>query len=301
MTINATQHDRLLTIVLDCLGDQGAEVLEGGWAVRTGSGGVLGLVNLAQELAGIPDEEWPEIIRSRVTSLVGVDRDLPADYAAAGPRLRVRLSADGSVPGWAAFRRVCDGLDETLMMRNEVGCITVPPAQSEVWGVSLDRMWEDARQQTTWDEPRERRILAKGDMRMVWVRANFFASSVLLDLAHLLSPGNRFGALAMVPCRDALLYTEVVDERVALATAGMIEIGSQWYVDGPGSISPEVFWYRPDRTITRVVRVEGTEFITCWDAEFSRVLAQIEREQNERNQIERRGASPMKRRKRTTP
>jgi hypothetical protein len=50
-----------------------------------------------------------------------------------------------------------------------------------------------------------------------------------------------------------------------------------------------------------VVRVEGTEFITCWDAEFSRVLAQIEREQNERNQIERRGASPMKRRKRTTP
>jgi hypothetical protein len=286
MNMSAIQRERLLSIVLECLADEGAEALEDGWAVRTTDGRVLGLVNLAQELATIPETEWPEIVGSRVSMLRSVDRELPIDYAIAGPRLRVRLSADGSDPGWTVYRRVCDGLDETLMMRNEVGCITVPPAQADVWGVSLDRMWKDARQHTIWDEPRERRILAKGEMRIVWVRANFFASTVLLDLAHLLSPGNRFGALAMVPCRDALLYTEVLDERIALSTAGMIEIGSQWYVDGPGSISPEVFWCRPDHTITRVVRVEGTEFITCWDGEFSRVLAQIEQQQLERRPIQ---------------
>ena len=66
------------------------------------------------------------------------------------------------------------------MMRNDVGCITVSPSQIEAWGVTVDRAFKDARQQTIWDEPRERRILARGDSKIVWVRANFFASSVLL-------------------------------------------------------------------------------------------------------------------------
>lgn len=278
MGLSVDQHNRLLSLVLSCLPDQGAEICDGGWAVSTAGGGVFGLVNLAQELTGIPEEEWPGIVRSRVETLQAVGRQLPADYAIAGPRLRVRLSPDGSNPGWAAHRPVCDGLDETLVMRNEVGCITVPPDQARVWGVPLDAMWNDARQRTMWDEPRERKILAKGRMRIVWVRAGFFASSVLLDLAPLLSASNLHGALAMVPCRDALLYTEVRDEQIALSASGMIEIGSQWYVDGPGSISPDVFWYRPDRTLTRVVRVEDRQYRTCWDNEFSAALARLEAE-----------------------
>jgi hypothetical protein len=200
----------------------------------------------------------------------------PPDFAQAGPNLRVRLSADGSKPGWAAYRNICDGLDEVLMMRNEVGAITVSPGQVELWGVSLERALDQAREQTIWDEPRERVVMARGDSRLVWVRANFFASSVLLSLGHLLSARNEFGAVAMAPCRDALLYTEIADERITASVAGMIEVGSQWFVDGPGSISPEVFWYRKDGTITRLVKAADKEYVPCWGSEFSEVLAQLE-------------------------
>ncbi|MGQ0847869.1 MAG: hypothetical protein ACT4OP_01880 [Actinomycetota bacterium] len=273
-SISTDQHNRLLSIVLGAVGD-GAEVIEDGWAVTVpGSGGVLGLGNLAQELTTLPEEDWSDYINDRIERLTGLRPELPSEYPPA--RLRVRLSADASDPGWAAYRPVCEGLDETLMMRNEVGCITVSPDQVNAWGVSLDRAWADARRHTIWDEPRERRILARGDLRLVWVRANFFASSVLVDLAHLLSPHNRFGALAMVPTRDALLYVEVSDDRVVPATAAMLEIGSQWYVDGPGSISPEVFWYRADQTISRVVKVSDHRYEPCWGKDMSAVLAELE-------------------------
>ncbi|HUP16434.1 MAG TPA: hypothetical protein VM848_10365 [Acidimicrobiia bacterium] len=274
-SISTTQHEQLLSIVLDHLGRDNVEVLEGGWAVRDRRGGVYGLVNLAQELAAIPESEWIERIGERLAMLGAISPEFPADYEQAGPNLRVRLSADGSEPGWAAYRRICDGLDEVLMMRNDVGCITVSPAQIESWGVSPDRAFKDARQQTIWDEPRERRILARGDSKIVWVRANFFASSVLLALDHLLSRKNLFGAVAMAPCRDALIYTEVSDERITASVAGMIEIGGQWFVDGPGSISPEVFWYQRDGTISRLVKAVGCEFVPCWGPDFSDVLAQL--------------------------
>jgi len=275
-SINTTQHEQLLSIVLDHLGRDEVEVLEGGWAVRDRRGGVYGLVNLAQELSDIPEDEWPVRVGERLTMLGAISPEFPPDYEQAGPNLRVRLSADGSDPGWAAYRRICDGLDEILMMRNDVGCITVSPPQIDSWGVSVDRAFKDARQQTIWDEPRERRILARGDSRLVWVRANFFASSVLLSLDHLLSPKNQFGAVAMAPCRDALLYTEVNDDRITASVAGMIEIGSQWFVDGPGSISPEVFWYQRDGKISRLVKAVGREFVPCWGTEFSQVLARLE-------------------------
>lgn len=276
--ITAEQHQRLLAIVLECLEGRNVEVLEGGWAVADHDrGGVYGLVNLYQELQGIPDEEWPGHVQARLTSLGELTPDLPATYEAAAPRLRIRLSPDGSDPGWAAYRRVCDGLDQILMMRNEVGCVTVGEETVAGWGVSLDAVFAEALARTVWDEPRERRVLAQADLRLVWIRANFFASSVLLHLQHLLSPKNRYGALAMAPCRDALLYTEIKDDRVVRAAAGLIEVGNQWFATGPGSISPDVFWARTDGTVVRVVEAKELGYEPCWGRDFSAVLAELER------------------------
>lgn len=275
--ITAEQHQQLLQIVVDCLEERDVEVLEDGWAVADReTGGVYGLVNLAQELVGIPEADWPEIVGERITALASLSPSLPAHYETAAPRLRIRLSPDGSKPGWAAYRSICDGLDQTLMMRNEVGCITVGEDAVAGWGVSLDRAFSDAMERTIWDEPRERRVLAQGDLRIVWVRGNFFASSLILHLQPLLSVKNRFGALAMAPCRDALLYTEIKDDRVVRAAAGLVEVGSDWFVNGPGSISPDVFWYRQDGSLARVVRADGRGYEPCWERDFSAVLAQLD-------------------------
>jgi hypothetical protein len=199
-----------------------------------------------------------------------------ADYVQAAPRLRIRLTADASQPGWAVSRPVCPGLDQMLMLRNEVGCETVNDEQLASWGQPADQVWADARLHTIWDEPRERRILARDRTRIVWVGQSFFASSLLLGLDHLLAPTTRFGALAMVPCRDALLYVEMAGVEVVEEAAAMMEIGSQWFVDGPGSISPDLFWYRPGGTVERIAHVVGRGYQSCWSEEFSAALADLD-------------------------
>ncbi len=276
-------HQQLLSIVRDALAPHEVEVQADGWSVHDRTiGASFGLVNLAQSLDSIPEEEWPDLVGEWVGRLLSTTPIEIADYGQAAPRLRVRLAADASQPGWAVHRPVCDGLDEMLMLRNDVGCETVNDDQVQKWGVPVDRVWQDARQHTIWDESRERRILAKGATRVVWVRSSFFASSVLLDLDHLLSRSNRHGALAMVPCRDALLYVEMDSTDIAHNAADMMEIGSQWYVDGPGSISPDIFWYRPGGPIERVAKVKDRHYESCWGAEFSAALAELERDSKPR-------------------
>jgi hypothetical protein len=155
--------------------------------------------------------------------------------------------------------------------------------------VGADLAFAAALERTVWDEPRERRVLAKGDLRLSWVRASFFASSLLLDLRHLLTAKNRYGALAMVPCRDALLFAEIEDDRIVRAAASMIEVGGQWYSDGPGSISPDVFWFRRDGSITRVVKAADGGYDPCWGRDFSAVLADLEPHRSPRSPSTKKG------------
>ncbi|MDP3984401.1 MAG: hypothetical protein Q8Q52_05250 [Acidimicrobiia bacterium] len=270
-------HQLLLQVVLDNLKGHDVVVNDEGWSVFDHTiGASFGLVNLAQSLDIVPEEEWPERVGDWINRLVQTRPTELPDYQQAAARLRIRLAADASQPGWAVHRRICDGLDEMLMLRNDVGCETVNEEQLASWGQPPERVWADARQHTIWDEARERRLLARGRTRVVWVRNSFFASSVLLSLDHLLRPKNPHGALAMVPCRDALLYVEMDDAEVVHDAAAMMEIGSQWYVDGPGSISPDVFWYRPGGLIERVARVENRLYQSCWGSDFSAALAALE-------------------------
>jgi hypothetical protein len=270
-------HQYLLDLVKEQLGDHQIVVEDDGWTVKDETAGaVFGLVNLAQHLDGIDEGLWQDRVGDWVQRLLRIRPAEPADYHQAAPRLRVRLAADASEPGWAVHRPVCDGLDEMLMLRNDVGCETVNEEQLAKWGQPIEQVWKEAREHTIWDETRQRRILARGKTRVVWVRDSFFASSLLLHLDHLLSRRNEHGALAMAPCRDALLYVEMANTDVVHQAAAMMEIGLQWFVDGPGSISPDLFWYRQGGHIERVARAEGPGYQSCWGPEFSRALAALE-------------------------
>jgi hypothetical protein len=173
---------------------------------------------------------------------------------------------------------VCDGLDKLLLYAGEHWALTVAEDVLEKWGVPADQVWAEALEHTILDEPRDRCIIAKGNVRLVWVRHSFYASSVLLAMDHLLSPGNRFGAVVMVPVRDALLYSEVNDERIVHEAAAIIDIGGRWYVDEPGPISPDLFWYRKTpngHLISRIVKEVDRRYQPCWGADFSAALAEL--------------------------
>jgi hypothetical protein len=272
----AEQHQRLIDLVLSRVGD-GATVAADGLAIAGPGGAVMGLTNLAKTVRDLPESEWIRAIEPYLP-LFKSPPEVPARWSDAKSNLRIRLAADASDPGWAVYRRVCEGLDQMLLWKTNCGAVTVSEQNIETWQIEPDEVWRAALEHTIWDEPRQRRILEKDGVRIVWVRHSFWASSVLLSLGHLLSPVNRFGAVVMVPVRDALLYAEVNDERVVHASAAMIDLGGRWFVDDPGAISPDLFWYRTTSTgkdISRIVRERNRRYEPCWGSAFSEALAEL--------------------------
>lgn len=236
--------------------------------------------NMAANLAKIHREQWPDYVAWHFGRLVDSGPpELPSRYSEVRKRLRVRLASDSWVeqlPFQKIARPVADDLHEVLMLSLDGTAVSVPPESLDAWDEPLDKLWQDARENTLWDEPRERRMAIRptGE-RFVWVRGSWWVASLLLDLGRYLSPRNPHGAAAMVPVRDALFFHEITDQGVADSVAGMMELGLQFHLEGPDSISPHVYWWR-DGKIRRVVAYENGRIRSAWDRDFKRVLAQLD-------------------------
>jgi hypothetical protein len=274
--LTETDLSQLRQLVADYFSAQGCEVVIDKWHARSGER-LFGLINLFQEAAHIDREKWPDYIRWHFGVFERVDMELPATYELVAPRLRVRLAADEQARHYhpTVIRQVCDGLSQLLMVRFDSGSFTMPPTAWSRWEVSPDLAWKDAVDNTVWDEPRERRLaISPSGVRLGWIGGGWYASSMLLDLGRFVPARLQHGAMVMAPCNDALLFAHL-DERTPEAFAALLEFGGRWYVDGPHSISPDVFWWRPGR-IERLTANDGKHWQPCWGEEFSKALADLD-------------------------
>ncbi len=232
------------------------------------SRGRYGLINLSQHLARVPEADWPSLVHAHFERLAGVSIDFPARYDAARPRLRVRLAPDdaASLP---VARQVADGLVEVLMMKIPVGGMSVTEQALAGWSTDLAQVWADARQATLWDEPRDRSLLVSPrGHRFTRIEGSFWTSSLLLDLGRFLPVTATAGALTVIPCQDLLIFRPVDGEPV---WPDLVSLGSAMYRLGPGSISPDVFWWC-EGTIERVVKWTKKGPLPVWSDRFRSAL-----------------------------
>lgn len=121
--------------------------------------------NLAANLARIDRKRWSEYVAWHFTHLLsGGPPELPMTYDEVRRRLRVRVATDAFVDGLPyrdIVRPLGADLHEMLMVSIDRAAVTVPPDSVEAWGQPFERLWADARQNTLWEEPRERRSLLK--------------------------------------------------------------------------------------------------------------------------------------------
>lgn len=235
--------------------------------------------NLAANLARINQDDWADYVAWHFGHAAGGPPELPSSYAEVRKRLRIRLAADAwvdALPYRDIARPVAEDLQEVLMISIDEGATSVPPDSIEAWGEPMERLWADARENTLWDEPRERRAMLKptGE-RFTWVRGSWWSASMLLDLGRYLSPRYRNGAVAMVPVRDALLFHEIVDETAVPSLVAMAELGVRFCLDGPDSISPHLYWWR-DGEIQQVLSYQDDGgLIPVWGPDFKEMLAEL--------------------------
>lgn len=230
------------------------------WMVPPGGDAVeqFGLQNLAQVCHQVGQPGFAEVIRNHFDSMWKGrdDRDtaeaLSDDLERALPYLKLRLYRAEMLERTGAdlvSREVAPGLAAVLCFDLPQTVATVGPNALQSWGVSLEDLWEPALSNVR-GEPgvsRTDQALAGGSTIAALTGDSFFTASRLLALEDSLDTPSSFGALVSVPHRHALLFHPIVDTRVFEAIAALLPMTRGMHAEGPGSISPELYWWRPGR------------------------------------------------------
>jgi hypothetical protein len=139
-----------------------------------------------------------------------------------------------------------EGLIETLVYDLPGSVRTVPPDHVRKWGMSPEELFRLGLANVKAEPPPAKQIfdVGKGAAIQALVGDSFFTASHALFLEEHLAPPPPFGALVAVPHRHAVLYHPIENMRVIGAVNSMIPIAFGMYQEGPGSLSPGLYWWR---------------------------------------------------------
>ncbi len=245
--------------------DVHAELRRRGWAYRLEDGYVwapwggdtdeaLSLLNLAQLCHAAPDDERAKTIATHFDALVaGRDDRLLADTLAgdldrARPLLKVRLYPRETFRDDAdqfVVRDIADDLCAVMCFDLPSNVVTVNAESLARWGCTADDVWYQALANL---RRTERGAVEDIDVGGAVLRAmtgdSFFVASNLLLLGDLLDEEPRWGAIAAVPNRHTLVFHPIADPTALRAIDAMVVMASGMCAEGPGSISPNLFWWR---------------------------------------------------------
>lgn len=217
-----------------------------------------GLLNLAQTCHATPRSDWASTIQEHFDNAFRSTRDSEELDArcdkleAVRSCLKVRLyhtdyrdQMDGS---GLVHREPAEGLIETLVYDLPGSVRTVPPDHATRWGVPEDELFRIGLANVKAERPppvAQTFDVGKGAVIRALVGDSFFTASHVLFLEDHLDPRPEFGAVIAVPHRHAVLFHAIVDMRVVAAVNSMIPIAYGMYQEGPGSLSPGLYWWRP--------------------------------------------------------
>jgi hypothetical protein len=223
----------------------------------------LGLTNLAQLCRAAGIETFPVVISSHFDALIAGrgDRELAgqlgADLTAARPHIKMRLYSRDTFSGGSEqfiLRDVADDLTAVLCYDLPSNVVTVTADSINKWGVERDELYYQAlaNQRRTERGPVED-IDVGGAVIKAMTGESFFVASNLLLLSDFMPADVPFGALAAVPNRHTALR----------AIDAMVVMASNLCAEGPGSISPNLFWWRDGviRTLPTRETEEHYEFV----------------------------------------
>jgi hypothetical protein len=244
---------------------------------------LLGLSNLAQLCRKIARNEWEEVIAGHLGQLLRLPEEggdllerLGEDFEEAREYLKLRLMADG-LPNQdqLVLRKPMEGVLSVLVYDMPDAIATVPRQHVTNWCRFDDELFELAMNRVRADRPdREMVEIEDGVVAAVLAGESYFAASHALLINEYLPPDSDRGALVVLPHRHLVVYHEIKDERVVPALNRLVQLAHSMHADGPGAISPSVFWYQPShRRYHRIHAEVGDDSIEIYPpAEFVEML-----------------------------
>ncbi len=227
--------------------------IQSGYVVAT-NGSQLGLSNVAQLCGQSPKEEWAQIIDSHFDKLEQSEdehRRILADVADWGhgkKLLTVRLWGESDLPdkpGFFVTRDDLEGIKSVLTFDLPNSVTNARPEVVDKWKLPPNEVFAMALANVA-NLPVEtqRHDLGAGIPLYLLSAEHFFAGSHVLLLDRHAECLGRFGSIVSIPHRHAVLCHPIESMTVVEAIEKLALIADGMFREGPGSISPNVYWYR---------------------------------------------------------
>lgn len=217
-----------------------------------------GLLNLAQMCHQLPRADWAEVVRAHFDSLFdpasqGEALDgLDCDFDRARGLLKVRLypedASEAMERAGAVYRSPFAQVIEALVYDFPHTVATVHADHLKAWGRPADEIFAlgTANVRTSGKIAPQAFPLDGGGSLGALTGESFFTATHALFLADYLGAAPR-GALVSVPHRHTILYHRIDDLTAVKAIQAMLVAGFGMFQEGPGSISPHLYWWRDGR------------------------------------------------------
>jgi hypothetical protein len=231
-----------------------------------GSNQRLGLHGLAQKCHAVPRAVWQEMVAGHFSSLLDRDEEaeerLLADFERVRPLLKVRLyhqsilGLDDGRPPSVLVKPIPPELLAVLACDLPTTVQTVPLERAAAWGVGEDELFRvgfaNVRAQDL-PEVSTRRLDPHGVELTLLTGESFFIATSALWLDDLIDVPRQTGALVGIPSRDVVIVHAIRDGRVLHAVQLMLASLDTMFREGPGSLSPSLYWWR----LGTLTRLEG--------------------------------------------
>jgi hypothetical protein len=269
------------------LGQRGLNHELGDGVVRVERGGEwsdFGLSNLAQYCHSAGRGSWQEAIANHFDNLfTAADAEAELEeraqhFESVCSLLKVRLfgvrSMGGIDPDPPASWEYAPGLTAAFVYDLPTTVRTVGATHIEAWGMSRDELLS-AGLENTRAEPVESQPMAEGPSAPIACFADhFFAASHAFLLGERLPATANGSAVFSVPQRHALLYAPMVDLGIVDSIHRLLPTTAALFQDGPGSISPGLYWWHDGEVSLLPSDVDGgtvrfappSEFVQALDA-----------------------------------
>ncbi|MFC6885525.1 MULTISPECIES: hypothetical protein [Actinomadura] len=244
----------------------------------------VSLRNLRQLARLVPRDDWPALVSDHVTTIVtAIEEPLDlSDFDLAQHLLRTRIYPAEADNGVLAARPFAPGLIEVVVVDTPTTVRTVTNEEMDGWPVSGDALFMLGRANVRADGPLQ---LDEQDLSGVRVSVlhgwTFYAVTHLAWLEEYLPLGPH-GALVVAPNRSLIVAHTLRPSdaspraRYRAAVAAARELQAQAhraYEDGPGSLSPHLYWWRGGELTLLETRYEGDALVL--PEEFATVLTTL--------------------------
>jgi hypothetical protein len=246
---------------------------------------VFGMQNIAQACSQADRDQWHDLIHSHFDCIFAASDDQNAlridvsDFDKVRDTLRARLDplelAQQSVE--TVHRAGPEGTLEVIVVDLPKSVRTVSLSEAAEWGMDHARLFELGRRNLAAHTHVQMHSveMQAGTELLAFMGDAYYAASHALILDQHLPAGLPHGALIGIPRRDVLLAHPIRNIGSADVIGSMLQAILHWHAEGPGSLSPLLYWYRAGEFVTLTYTIQDDQLDFTPPLEFLDMLKML--------------------------